>query len=250
MVLMTLSGLLATCSPTDHSVVLKQLRAQLAQQFHECVPLGWTVVPHNGLALPGVSVEINEYGNGRVLLPALWLARVDVRKMARRDVRATVQLLDALARAGMLERQRGPHGSFYRLVPRAMPYYFADANRGNDPDALPYLCYSTIVPDHVLWTQPVHVERTATSDEHVFRAAFAWRAGPIAPWASDPFIRSHGVMLTPTRSPAVAKFVQHGSDWSIAKLYSAEPPLPLVIDTSVWPGAPAHTRAHAPHAAR
>lgn len=242
-VVVALSALAVACAPTDHSVVLRELRSQFAQQFHECVPLGWNIVPLHGFAIPGTFVEVSEYGNGRIWLPAMWLARVDARRLQRADVRATAELLDALTRVGMLGRQRGPHASLYYLTNAALPYFFADSGRGNDPDALSYLCYSAIVPERVLWTQPVHVEASTKGDERVFRAGFAWRGGPIAEWARDPFIRSHSVVLTPTRSPAVAKFVQHGRTWSLVTIYSAEPPLPVVVDASAWPPAPAGPRS-------
>jgi hypothetical protein len=234
-VLLALSTFVVGCAPTDHRGVLRELRSQLAGQFHECVPLGWNVVPDHGLAIPGTSVEVNEYGNGRAWLPAMWLAQIRAGSMSRADVRATVQLLDALTRAGLLVREFGHRGLLYHLTAAALPYYFSENTRGNNPDALSYLCYSRIVPDRVTWTRPVHVEASAGGRETVFRAGFAWHGGTIASWALDPFIRSHGVVLAPTRSPAIAKFVQHGRTWFVSALYCEYPPLPLVVDASAWP---------------
>jgi hypothetical protein len=235
--LLALSTFVGACAPTDHGAVLRELRSQLAVQFHECVPLGWNVVPHHGLAIPGTSVEVNEYGDGRVWLPAMWLAQIRPGSMRRADVRATARLLDALTRAGLLRRESGPRGVFYHLTDTALPYYFAENTRGNNPDQLSYLCYSRIVPDRVMWTERVRVKTSASREERAFNAKFAWHGATIASWALDPFIRSHGVVLAPTRSPAIAKFVQHGQTWFVSALYCEDSPLPLVVNASAWSAA-------------
>lgn len=234
---LALSVTAAGCGPTDHRVVLNELRAELAGQYHECVPLGWSVAPEHGVALPGTSVEVNEYGNGRVWLPSTWLARIGPRGLARADVRTTERLLDALTRRKLLRRDDDAFGKTYHLTQASLPYYFAENRFGSDPDALSYLCYSSIVLDTVLRTEPVHVERSARGDEEVFRAEFAWHGGPVADWAQDPFIRSHGVVLTPTRSPAIAKFVHRDGAWTLTALSSSDAGMPLVIDVSAWPRA-------------
>lgn len=230
--ILLVSAVTSACAPTDHRVILASLRDQLGQQYHECVPLGWDPVPASGSYYPGANVELQE---GAVWLPALWLAWIDEHNLRRADVRATAELLDALTRIGMLEKRGGPRGALYRLTPRAVPYYFAESRHGNNPEAISYLCYSTIVPQRVVWNDAIHPARVGARDAQVFQAAFEWTAGPAAAWASDPIVRSHSVVLSPTRSPSIATFVQNGSDWTVSKLGPAEPPLGRIVDTSVWP---------------
>jgi len=91
------------------------------------------------------------------------------------------------------------------------------------------------VPERVVWTKPIHADRVGARDAQVFEAAFEWTAGPPAAWANDPILRAHSVVLSPTRSPSVATFVQDGRDWNLAKLGPSEPPLGRIVDVSAWP---------------
>jgi hypothetical protein len=156
-----------------------------------------------------------------------------------------VVVLDELARIGMLKKESGWSAERYRLTARAIPYFFAESQHGNNPEALPYLCYSTIVPQRIVWTEAVRTERIGVvpRDAHVFEAAFEWTASPIAAWANDAVLRAHSVVLSPTRSPSVATFVQDGRNWNLAKLGPSEPPLGRIVDLSVWP----HPFARARH---
>ncbi len=74
----------------------------------------------------------------------------------------------------MLQSSNTADGRRYFLTMRAMPYYFDRNDLGHNPERAPYLCYSTVVPQRVTWTQPVHVERdgSAPGNRQVFRAAF------------------------------------------------------------------------------
>jgi hypothetical protein len=135
----------------------------------------------------------------------------------------------------MLIRRRTPLGFRYHLTPRAVPYYFASNDYGNNPDDVPYLCYSTMVPLRVTWNQPVHIERGADgSPVRVFRAGFEWRASPDASWA-DAMLRSHGVLLAPTQSPVVAKFVDWKGAWYIENIESPLAGRSTVVDGAAWP---------------
>lgn len=226
--------LAVACAPTDHRVILGTLQNQLGHQYHECVPLGWNPVPASGTYYPGANVQLEESG---VWLPSMWLAWVDKRSLRRADVRSTVVVLDELARIGMLAKESWPAGARYRLTPQATPYFFAESQRGTNPEAIPYLCYSSIVPQHVVWNRPLHTELVgfAQREAQVFQAEFEWTPSPVAAWANDPIVRAHGIILSPTRSPSIATFVQNDGDWYVSKLGPSEPPLGRIVDASVWP---------------
>jgi hypothetical protein len=228
------AAVLTACGPTNHRVIMKELRGQLARQYHACVPLGWNPVPASGSFYPGISVTVQEEG---VWLPVMWLARIDARAAARPDVRAVARVLDELARIGMLSREAWPSGVRYRLTERALPYFFADDEHGNNPEALPYLCYSAIVPQRVVSNEDVHVENLhgAIDEAQVFRASFQWKPGPAAAWANDPVLRSHSVLLAPNADTLVAQFVKLGGSWRVLKVSAADSPLPILVDASVWP---------------
>jgi len=132
---------------------------------------------------------------------------------------------------------------------RALDYYWERTQYRNNPGGEPYLCYSTIIPERATWNQPVHIEKDR--DGHLiqtFRAAFKWRASPIANWANDRLLRSHSVILAPIFSSTIAKFVNVNGDWVIQNIYSRTQALPRVADASVWaplgPGASLVKRAH------
>jgi hypothetical protein len=213
---------------------MHMLRTHLADQYHECVPLGWNPVPVAGVFSPGYSTEFRQTVEW---LPAFWLGKIQMGELTHADGRVAYQVLEALVRKGLLEKHVA-QGSFrYNLTLRGLPYYFDRNQYGNNPDHLPYLCYSTIVPVDVTWSQSLRVERIW--DEfprmQVFRAAFTWRVGPDAEWANDAILRSHSVILTPTQSPALAKLVNWGGDWEIEHIYTFTPMLPKLADASVWP---------------
>jgi len=222
---------LGACAPTNARVILKTVRTQLANQYHECVPLGWAPVPVAGTYYPGYSIEASDE---RAWLKALWIGVVRADALSRPDVRATYDVLDQLAQAGLVVKRRFPQGFFYHLTVRALPYYFDGNDFGNNPDHIPYLCYSRVVPDRVVWSQSVRAERAGGRTADVFRAAFHWHASEIAPWAASPLLRSHSVVLAPTQSPVVATFVQVQSSWLIETIVTAGRPVPRLADASVW----------------
>jgi hypothetical protein len=223
----------AACSPTNDEVILGMLRTQLAAQYHECVPLGWSPVAVAGTYYPGTTVTLYEEG---VWLPARWIGRVRTRDLARRDVRAISDVLNELARAGMLVREKTSAGSRYHLAAAAQPFFYDDSDYGNNPDHIPYLCYSTIVPQRVLSTDSVRRARLryGSRDEDMFHATFAWTPSPIAGWANDAFLRSHSVMLGPAESPVTVTLAKRHGEWMIAEL-SAPTPVARIVDTAAWP---------------
>lgn len=231
--LIALAGLTA-CAPTDHGVILKNLRVQLAQQYHECVPLGWDPVPvFAGAFYRGYSTE---YVPDVKWLPAQWIGIVHSQDLRNPDVRASYDVLNELLRVGMVERNVMPGGFRYHLTMRALDYYFERTQYRNNPGGESYLCYSAIVPQRVLWNQPIHIEKDRDGQPiQAFRAAFEWRASPIADWASSALLRSHSVILPPLESPTIAKFVNVDGDWVIQNVSASIATLPRVTDAAVWP---------------
>lgn len=224
-------ALMAACAPNPHSVILKSLQSQLANQYHECVPLGWAPVPIDGTYYPGYSIESSDEGSW---LKAMWIGFVATNELKRPDVRATYDVLDELTRAGLVVKRRFPRGYRYHLTVSAMPYYYSSNDFGNNPDHIPYLCYSTIVPDRVVWNQPVRMEPIGTRTAGVFRAAFEWHASERAPWAASAVLRSHSVRLAPARGALVAKFANVDGKWIVENIYSTERRVPRLADASVW----------------
>jgi hypothetical protein len=236
---LALAVALAACSPTDPGVVLRELRGELAQQYHECVPLGWNPVPVAGTYYPGANVVVEEQGNGQVWLPAMWIAWIGDRELKRADVRATAELMNALARDGMLQREVRPGGSKYRLTAKSTPYFFSENEHGSNPPAIPYLCYSTIVPQRVVATEPIHVRRLPSGvDAQVFRARFTWAASEPADWARSPYLRAHSVVLGPSENPLTAELVRTEGGWHVVTVRGPTSQQPHVVDASVWPRAP------------
>lgn len=227
------AALLTACARTDDRAILGMLQTQLAKQYHECVPLGWTPVPNAGTYYPGVSVTMEENG---VWLPAVWVARVRRRDLARPDVRTAAAVLDELTKKGLLIRTTTPGASRYRLARIGWDFYYDENDYGNNPDHIPYLCYSTIVPQRVIASEPARHERLpdGSHDEDVFRATFAWTPSPVAAWANDAFLRSHSVALGPAETPVTATFANRHGAWTIVQL-STPTPLGRVVNASAWP---------------
>jgi hypothetical protein len=252
MLLAALAAVTPSCSPTDPRVVLRELRTELAQQYHECVPLGWNPVPVAGTYYPGANVVVSEE---EVWLPAMWIASIGDRQLKRADVRATADLMNALAREGMLDREARPGGSKYRLTLKSMPYFFSENAHGSNPPAIPYLCYSTFVPERVVATDPIHTVRLAGGvDAQVFHATFTWTASEPAAWARSPYIRAHSVVLGPSENPLTAELVRAEGAWHVVTVRGPTSQQPHVVDTSVWPRAPQRAREvpsrNPPHAGR
>ena len=223
---------LTGCSPTDQRVIMNRLNSQLTQQYHECVPLGWNPVPVAGTYYPGSSAEFVEENTW---LRPVWLGSVRTSDLLRPETRAIYRVLNKLVKAGMVEKNRTPGGFRYHLTMRALPYYFDDNALGNNPDHIPYLCYSKIVPQRVIWNQPIHLEqsRDNVGRIEVFRVAFSWTSSPVGSWSADADLRSRSVILAPVASPTIVKFIKSGKTWEIG---SIEAPLrnPRLVDVSLW----------------
>ncbi|MGZ3550991.1 MAG: hypothetical protein ACXVAL_02745 [Vulcanimicrobiaceae bacterium] len=206
---------------------MRTLNSDLSEQYHECVPLGWDPVPvETRYYYEGYTSEYWEEG---VWLHPYWLGLIHTSDLSDPNVRAAYYVLNALTRAGMLERTSATGASFYRLTPRAIAYYFESNGFGNNPEHWSYLCYSRIVPRRVVWTKGVK--------DSLFRVAFEWSVSARAQWANDPFLRRHSVLLPPLSSPAVAVFAKSGDWWHITQLVTPTAMLPRTVDPAVWPSA-------------
>lgn len=225
---------LAACSPTNQGVILRELNARLATQYHECVPLGWNPKPVvEAYFVPRYSAEFHDAS----WIAPLWLASIPDAIASRPDARAAALVMNDLVAIGMLARHHVGASTRYRLTMRGRPYYFDRNEFGDNPDHLPYLCYSRIVPQQILWNQPVHLERFREESQRVqiFRASFTWIAGARDAWAADPVLRSHTGVLPPSISPAIAEFANLDGSWEVVKMVAAAPPLPRVSNVAVWP---------------
>jgi hypothetical protein len=227
-------ALLTACSATNDGAVLQTLKGQLAAQNHQCVPLGWTPVPVAGTYYPGVSVTLHEEG---VWFAARWLGRVRTRDLARPDVRAAYDVLNELARGGMLEREHFPGVFQYHLTMTGQQFFYDDSAYGNNPDHIPYLCYSTIVPQRITYTSSISPERyrDGARDVDGFVAAFDWTPSPVAAWADNAFMRAHSVTLGPTENPMVAHLVNLDGEWTVTQLSGTASPTARVVDIGAWP---------------
>lgn len=230
--LMAVVLFLTACAPTRERLILKNLQAQLASQYHNCVPLGWSPVPVAGTYYPGHSIESSQEASW---LKALWVGFIQVDGLNDPEVRATRDVLEHLVRAGLVAENRFPHGYRYHLTMAGAPYYFDGNDFHNNPDHIPYLCYSKIAPEGVVWTRPVHSERVGDRTADIFRVSFQWKAGENASWASDPLLRSHSVTLAPVTSPAIATFIRSRDVWVVAGISTFGRSVPRVADASVWP---------------
>jgi hypothetical protein len=229
------AALLAACSPTGDRAVLRSLKTQLTAQYHACVPLGWTPVPVAGTYYPGVSVTLTEEG---VWLPARWIGRVRTRDLARADVRAAFGVLNELTADGLLDRDDHVPGVWrYSLTAAGQRFYYDGSAYGNNPEHIPYLCYSTIVPQRVASISPIDLEpaRDGKRDVDSFIAAFEWTPSPAPAWANSAFIRTHSVTLGPIENPAVAQFQNIHGNWTITQLSGTESPAARVVDSGAWP---------------
>jgi hypothetical protein len=227
------SLLLSGCSD-GKSPVLAALSDQAGAVFHQCVPLGWVVVPVARTYYPGSDFSVYQEG---VIAQPYWLGRMSRRAMATRDGREVLAMLDRLSRAGLVARDssRGAATTFW--VTRAgAPFVDSADSYADNREAYPYLCFSKIVPTTIVQQKALPDEpATAHSPERErFSVTFDWTASAPAAWANDPYIRSHSVILAPTTSPAVATLVKIGDEWVLQKLDDSNLNDPVAVNPAVW----------------
>lgn len=215
--------ILGSCAPNSAWSVMRVTQDALATQPHECIPLGWNVVPVvNHYFAPGTSVELTEEG---IWIPAAWIGSVRQGRSTS-DVRQIRTVLAALRKAALIQTREVGKSLQYRLTAEGLKYYYDENDYKNNPAHLSYLCYSHIVPVRVVWSSPVKSEQ--------FRAGIAWQASPPAQWASDPVLRAHTVVLSPTSTTVVASFKKQGHQWYLQRLEEPGIGLPKVADPKAW----------------
>jgi len=220
---LALCATVAACSPTSDRRLLHVLKAQLSDQVHRCVPLGWAPVPVAGTFYPGYSLRLNDEASW---IKPLWLGSATHADLVEPQARAAKETLDALVRVGMIERIKVSGGYHYRLTVAAMNYYYDENQFGNNPDRIPYLCSSTLVPDRIDWHEAAR--------KGGFRATFTWHASEEPVWAKDPIVRAHSIIMGPARSPALVKFAYRDDEWQIVNIY-APAAASHVANAAVWP---------------
>lgn len=212
--------------------MLDALDAQMAVQYHDCVPLGWAPVAVSGSYYPGYTATVANYEE---FLDAVWRGRIENRDLRRRDARDVRLVLDRLVAHGLLDVQRQPGGYDYYLRPAAFDYFYGSSTYGNNHDSLPYLCYSTIVPQQILAMQPIAAPYPLRAGNvQWYDVSFAWTVSRAAGWASDPVLRSHSVELAPLHSPTSARVYKLGRIWHITRIDTHDRMLPVLADSSAW----------------
>lgn len=216
--------------PHANRVLLESIAAQLKYAYHDCVPLGWEPVPVRGTYYPGYTASLQTYAEW---LDALWRGRIDTRDLNRPGATEVFNVLNHLAHAGLLERRSVPGAFDYYLTTRALPYYYASSTYHDNRDSLPYLCYSTIVPDRVVWLQLAG--KSAKLGGRWYTVSFEWKPGSTAAWANDWYIRAHSVVLPPLRSPVTAKLFYRNGNWNLASVYDRTWMLPAITAQAARP---------------
>jgi hypothetical protein len=222
----------ASCSHRADSFLYDAIDDRFSGQFHRCVPLGWEPAPVDGSYVPSYSIE---YSPSDAWLPPLWLGSLPDWARSTTEGRSTYRLLTALARAGLVESERGAHSTLYRLTERGAPFYFEGNDLGNNPLHLPYLCYSAIVPDR-LTSSTGRKKGQSDGVTASFTVRFAWHSDPDAAWAADPVIQHYSVNLAPTQSPAVVEVANRNGWWEVAHAYYDASN--TLADPSAWPASP------------
>src|ERR1700680_1504944 len=211
---------LSACASTPamrNRALFDHLSFSLTNQYHECIPLGWAPVPTAGTYYPGYTATLASYHE---FLDAVWRGRIETGELRKPDALAVFDVLNHLVRVGMLVRSPRGAGYDYFLTWRAIQYYFGSSNYNNNHGSLPYLCYSTIVPDRILWVQRLSgAQSEGVTRGLLYRVSFSWKASAPADWANDKILRSHSVILAPVDNPVIAKLWYYKGRWSLLNIY-------------------------------
>lgn len=202
--------------------------------YYACVPLGWVPIPTADKSyMVGYSAQSDD---SSWYLPAKWVANIDRGSTKRADVKAEFDLLTHLAHAGVLQMSVVGDRFTFHLTWNGLPYYYDEDEFGNNPLHEPFLCQTRIVPGAILWRDPMRAEPVNGVDTDVFRAAFSWSRGRPASWAKDPYVASHSVILAPSGSPIIVRFVRDADgSWEMDQLNAAQMPRIGFADLAAWP---------------
>jgi hypothetical protein len=215
----------------SQAAILGALSDTLQYQYHACVPLGWRPVAVAGTYYPGYIASLQNYAEW---LDAIWRARIDFSEISKPAVKPVFEVLNHLTKAGLLVRKQEASFYDYFLTANALPYYYGWSRYNNNYGKMQYLCYSTLVPDRLVWMQRIARPNDWRGRAQWYRVSFAWKASAPAQWANDPFLREHSVILAPVKSPAVALMYYNDSDWHVGALYDRTWMLPVLRDVAAW----------------
>lgn len=218
-------ALSACASPQQRA--LQEIERDLAQEPHKCLPLGWVPQPIETLFIPVDDVEVIP----DMWLPPLWEAQIRTSSKMDRATRLIQRMLNHLSTKGLLQRSRTREGYMYLLTFKGMQYYSNGYFHGLNPERAPYLCYSDIVPERVLWVR--RISSPSASSSRTFEAAFEWRPGANAAWAKgDKLIESHSVVLSPAATPVIVTLSRDQGYARIEKI--AGWPFGTLVDARAW----------------
>jgi hypothetical protein len=218
---------LATPKPGSDRALLASLTQELRFTYHECVPLGWKPVPVRGTYYPGYTASAATYAE---FLDAVWRGHVAAADLRSPDAAAVFAVLNHLRAAGLLTRNYRHHAYDFYLTPRAYPYYYGSSVFKDNHDSLPYLCYSTITPERILWKRAIAAPQSARgSGAQWYHVQFTWKPAAPAAWARDAFLRAHSVVLAPVASPTEARLYYENQNWYLANIYDRGWMLPALV---------------------
>lgn len=217
--------------PGSQAAVLGALSSALVEQHHACVPLGWGPVAVAGTYYPGYVASLQSYEE---TWDAIWRGRILTADLSKARVKPVYAVLNHLVQAGLLEKKRTPFSYDYYLTYNALAYYYDGSRFGDNIGDMQYLCYSNIVPEHLIWVQRIPAPADWTGPAQWYRAAFTWKASAPAAWARDPFLRAHSVILSPLKSPTTAKMFYVEKTWHVADIYDRTWMMPRVSDSTAW----------------
>lgn len=232
------SLLLGACShappPGSQAALLSALSNALDVQYHACVPLGWNPVAVAGTYYPGYVASLQNYEE---TWDAIWRGSIPASDVSKPRVRAVYEVLNHLAKAGLLTRKHTALSYDYYLTYKALPYYYDTSWFGNNRGDMQYLCYSKIVPTRVVWAERMSRPNNWSGPARWYQASFTWTVSASAAWARDPFLRKHSVMLPPLRSPTTAKMFYIDKTWHVVNIYDHTWMMPRVSDAAAWKAA-------------
>jgi len=233
--------LLSACAQKHviaNRVLLDYLAYEMAYQYHECVPLGWAPVPVASTYFEGYTATLGGYDE---FLDAIWRGRIEASELHKPDALAVFNVLNHLVQAGMLVRTARAGGYDYFLTWDAVPYYYASSRYRNNRGSLPYLCYSTIVPERIAWMQRIDNKKNVSvrvSGVQWFLISFEWQPSRLPSWASDQFLRSHSVVLAPITSPTTARLYFAHAQWHLLNIYDRGSKFAAPSRSGIWPTWP------------
>lgn len=105
------------------------------------------------------------------------------------------------------------------MTPRALPYYYGSSVFHDNRDSLPYLCYSTIVPQHIDWLMHATARAGSGDGARWYKMQFSWTVSSAPAWANAAVVRLNSVVLPPLTSPTTASVAYRDGEWYVANIY-------------------------------